>query len=245
MIIINLILIRLVGFKYQILSLEFVKWFVLELTGICTTPAFLESYSVGSFNGALWTIMVEVQLYIVTIFLYPLARKFKNWKWFAVVFVFFVAEAYRILFPNARPVLLLDRTFITHAAPFLMGMTVYIFREKCLAIIKKISIPLTVAYILFCAVCSSFAIRKIVALLIVPICVIGLAYRMGSHRFKFDISYSVYLYHMVVLNIWIYMGVPAGITEFIILAACIAGISVLSGYLFSKVSVLLKRSRIC
>ena len=245
MILVNLSLIRLVGFKYQIFSTEFLKWFSLELTGICTTPSFLESYSVGSFNGALWTIMVEVQLYIVTIFLYPIAKKLKLWKWLVVVFMFFMAETCRIQFPNNRLVLILDRTFITHATPFLMGMTIYIFREQCFETINKISVQLTIIYVLFCAVCPNFAIRKTVALFIVPICIIGLAYKIGSHRFSFDISYSIYLYHMVVMNIWIYMGVPAGIKEFIVLSVCIAGISMLSGYLFSKVSHILKRSRLC
>ena len=50
---------------------------------------------------------------------------------------------------------------------------------------------------------------------------------------------------MVVLNIWSHMGVPEGKKEFAILAVCITGLFVFSGYRFSKVSVLLKRSRIC
>ncbi len=86
MIFVNLIIIWLVGYDYNVFSFDFAKWIIPELMGICTTPSFFEGYSVGSFNGALWTIMVEVQLYVVALFLYPLAKKMKPKKWAVVLY---------------------------------------------------------------------------------------------------------------------------------------------------------------
>lgn len=101
------------------------------------------------------------------------------------------------------------------------------FQETMFCSNKMISIPLTITYVLFCIVCPSLAIRKTAALIIVSIYIIGLAYKIGSYRFRFDISYSIYLYHMILTNIWIYMRMPAGMKDFTILAVCKLGISAL------------------
>lgn len=241
MVFVNLFVIWLVGYEYNIFSVDFVKWIVHELMGICTTPSFFKGYAVGSFSGALWTIMVEVQLYIVALLIYPLAKKMNPKKWGATLTLFFIAEVCRILLPGARIISLLDRTFVTHATSFLMGMTVFLYKDIVLKHMTKWEPSIIAIYVLFCVLCPSSEVRKIVALVVVPVCIIGLAYRLGKIRFKLDISYSIYLYHMVVLNVWIFYGIKAGIIEFLLLALCVGCVSVISGYAFSKVSKVLKR----
>ncbi len=141
--------------------------------------------------------------------------------------------------------MLLDRTFVTHATPFMVGMTVFVYRNVLLEKMTKWALPITGVYVLFCLICPSFTVRKVVALVVVPVCIIGLAYRLGTIRFKFDVSYSIYLYHMVVLNVWIFYGLKAGVFEFLLLALCVGCVSVISGYAFSKVSQVMKRRKIC
>ncbi len=241
MVAVNLLVIFCVGYPYSVFTLDFIKWIVPELMGVCTTPSFFEGYSVGSFNGSLWTIMVEVQLYIVTLFLFPLAKKVNHRKWLAVVSIFTAAEAMRLIFPTSRIILMLDRTFVTHATPYLLGMTLYVYKDVLLDKAKKICIPMTMGYLMFCIVCPSDELRKILSLWVVPVCIIGLAYKLGSIRLKFDVSYSIYLYHMVVLNVWIFFGIQVGVVEFLLLTLCVGCVSVISGYVFSKVSKVLSK----
>ena len=59
-----------------------------------------------------------------------------------------------------------------------------------------------------------------------PVMIIAVAYGLGKHRLKYEVSYGMYLYHFIVINALIQMD----ITEGIIAIAIVVPISVLMGF---------------
>ena len=103
---------------------------------------------------------------------------------------------------------LINVSLIPYFYIFMLGMFVYKFRERMLPVIKEkvwllfacyiiikvllmnINMPISlgVNYDIFTASLLSFA-------------VIGIAYRLGTIRFKNEISYGIFIWHMIVVNI--------------------------------------------
>ena len=66
--------------------------------------------------------------------------------------------------------------------------------------------------------------------LTLPVMIITVAYGLGKHRLKYDISYGMYLYHFIVINALIQLGVGDGIKA----AAIVLPLAVFMGFLQSK-----------
>lgn len=74
--------------------------------------------------------MVEVQLYIVALVVYPWAKNIKPQNWIIILLFFFVVEVRRIICPSARIIMVMGKTFVTHATPFMIGMTILYTETK-------------------------------------------------------------------------------------------------------------------
>lgn len=63
------------------------KWIVLQGVGIAYTPTSLEDYATGSINGAMWTISVTIQFYVIAWFAYKFLKKLNVTQWGIVLFL--------------------------------------------------------------------------------------------------------------------------------------------------------------
>lgn len=176
------------------------------------TPDSLRGYGVGTPNGALWTIGVMIQFYIIVwpFYKFMKSRKFLIWIiGFAVSVGISSALSLIVheIISSDIVVKLYSQTFIEYFWLFYIGMFVAEFKDKLLPIFGKFwFIFLIVAFVLFWTGLDFFSGYYLGWSLFLTIGLIGFAYRFPQLNISPDISYGLFLYHMTVLNIFVYFG---------------------------------------
>lgn len=186
------------------------------------TPEFLRGYGCGTPNGALWTICVTVQFYVIVWLLYKLLHKKKAiwWVLFFIVAVFIKAlsPAVEYYYPG-----IIYKLFKVSILPylwlFILGCALSEFREKSIPFLKKywfilLVLSFVVDIIKFDIDSANYGI--LLYSLRVP-GFIGMAYALPRINVKRDISYGIYIYHMTVINAMIELNLT-GRLVYVILA---------------------------
>lgn len=173
------------------------------------TGNWLHGYGVGVPNGALWTITVTIQFYIFILFIYKILKKCNLKIWSATIVISVLLDLILEKTHNLYPMILykfLNVSIIPFFWIFLCGVFIYTFRDKFVRSLVKYKYLLVIVYIVWklfvpdsvSSIFSGVRYNVITTLLLIMVVTsIGFSYKC---RFKEDISYSFYLYHMVVLN---------------------------------------------
>lgn len=229
-------------------------WFITQMFGLIYTPAFLADFGSGSYNGSLWTIPVELQFYIALPILYTLAARFRfNTRPF-FLYSFLIALAFgasvTAIFPslataNETPfVKLLRYTFIPRFYMFLFGVVLYKFNTHVSSLIRGQGLYWFAAYLLFHILVPTVGPVYIIAELFLAVAMISLAYTWPTISERIlrgnDISYGTYLYHGLIINIILEMGV--GIHQMALTLSLSILAALLSWYLIEQPSLRLKRA---
>ena len=211
--ILNVIVIVLLGGWRRIGTLLF--WMITQITGIAWTPSAFKGFATGSLNGALWTIFVQLQLYILTTFFFPAMRKrdkktWERWLVIALVVNLFCAFLGGVI-PGAGVLLkILQRTFIPYTVYYLAGMYLYVHRDVLLPRIRKSWSPLLVIYLVaYRLLLTGFGYYTGWATtLLLPPLVIA-AGEMLPERTSYlpDITYELFLCHWIVLNVFMHLNI--------------------------------------
>ena len=207
---VNIVVIVLLAGK--ILDKSFVLWVVTQIFGIANTPECLKSFATGSVNGALWTIFTEVQLYIVLGITYNWTKKLKQKGWY------FLLTATVILNPvcsylsevmGPKVAKIIERLFIPYAVWFFIGVFCYQKREKIIPILKKYvwTILLIFAINQGFNICSFGYYEDIITGITLSFATIGLAYVLPAVRIRQDISYGIFLYHWIIINVMVHLNI--------------------------------------
>ena len=171
------------------------------------TPSTLRGYGVSAPNGSLWTIIVELQFYFILIFIYfKCNTKLKLGLLFLFSIIFNIIIG---LSGETVIIKLLKVSIFPYLYNFLIGSIFYKFN-----ILKKKL--LDNKFIYWFIICQLFYILKIfpayfpnflgfIANTILSITVLSFAFSYTNYikESKMDISYGIYLYHMVFLNFFI------------------------------------------
>lgn len=125
---------------------------------------------------------------------------------------------------------ILQRTFIPYFIWFLIGVFVYHKRNKLVPWLKKLFVPLCVAYALFAVfnVKAPGYYRSIIAGVLVPLMSIGFAYLLPKIRIKCDLTYGIFLYHWIVLNVIVHFDLMNKLHWFSCLAVFVVATLMLS-----------------
>ncbi len=226
---------------YPVLTSQGLTWFVAQLGALIYTPAFLRSFGFGSYNGSLWTIPVEIQFYLtVPILSYCVHRVRRRLGFLASVLAFFtvLAIAIRIYIPSVIGVYETPETFaakvvryafFSHYFLFVLGaLGFYVSAHRLPWIRGKLLLWLipVVAIHLF-APWTVFTI--ILGQLFLGIFVLSAAFTyIGRNLMEgYDISYGVYLFHGLVLNVMIVMGLSGALYQLYV----VLGVSYVAGLL--------------
>lgn len=189
----------------ELLDRSIIFWLVTQVFGIANTPACLKALPTGSINGALWTVFTEVQLYLVLGMVYPFLQKMKKRHWAAFLSTLAVlnlvcAEAAR---NDGIAAKLIERVFVPYALWFFIGVFCFQKRREVLPVLKKAFLPLLLVYLIV----ESVNVRipgyytDIVTSVMIPFMVIGCGYCLPKIRLKPDLSYGMFLYHWIILNV--------------------------------------------
>ncbi len=186
------------------------KWFILQAVGFANTPDCLKEFATGSINGTLWFFSVIAQLYVVIAIIKVVTKNTKSKLFYGLMVIIF--GILNIVSGAVAPSLsetmqkLLERTFIPYAFWFFIGVFCYnykIYQDKNL----KLAL-----IILFLAQCILHIIpasglgyytdfyRGILTCIITP----AAGYILPAKRAKLNLTYGLYLYHWLILNLIIH-----------------------------------------
>lgn len=116
------------------------------------TPLSLEQYGVGNPNGALWTVSMEIQIYIMIMLIFPWLKRRSGKQLLGLTLLLVLGN---ILFPytkNYLPLIiykLINVTFLPYAYYFMIGITIYLKRDILLYFVNRGGVVETIGDI-FC-----------------------------------------------------------------------------------------------
>lgn len=244
-------------FKPQCSVVEFLKWVIAQVSiGQFYNPDFLRGYGVGVVNGSLWTIPVELQFYALLPFVYILFNRF---KWNSIVVGLFVAvliivNQIYISFLTAEKALLLKLFGVT-VIPYLYMFLFGVLLQRNLWFVEKF-LENKALYILIVYIFSVFVSVVIgvnfqgnyinpVSALILSMLTISLAYTrvdLFGHILRGDdISYGVYIYHMVVVNVFVQVAIFSPEENLLVMLAITIVIALISWRFVEKPALSLKK----
>ena len=175
------------------------------------TPESLRGYGCGVPNGALWTIGITVQFYIIAWFLYKILKNRKWYVWLAAlgtsILLGQLGNTVVDTLENETIKKLFGQTIVCYLWLFLLGMTVGHFFEQLIPFCRKWWIILIAAGIIIGVADIDLTIGY--GLFRTPLILLGFlgfAYNFPKLKLKKDISFGIFIYHMIVANVMITFG---------------------------------------
>lgn len=203
------------------------------------TPDFLKSYGIGTTNGSLWTIIVELQLYIVIIFLY---KVFNKKKYIVLIFLFSIIINYLIKGLNHSMIKTLCTVWII---PYLYNFIIGIIFAKFNVLKEKLLDDKVIfwfitynLWIYLTKAVPDYFINPYSLITNILLSILCLSFvfsykKISSKILKgIDVSYGIYLFHMVYVNFFIQIYKPAEVPVIIILNSVV--LTFISAYISHK-----------
>lgn len=176
------------------------------------TPDSLRGYGVGTPNGTLWTIGVMIQFYIIAWYFYKLMKNRKIQTWlggFAIAFAVSYVIGYITHDVLQIEIIgkLYNQTIIKYFWLFYIGMFIGEFKNSILPLLVKYwYILLFAAAFFFWTGRDLYSGYYLLWSILLTTGLIGFAYRFPQLSVKPDISYGLFLYQMIVMNVFINFG---------------------------------------
>jgi peptidoglycan/LPS O-acetylase OafA/YrhL len=226
----------------EISSASFITWTVAQLSFVqFYNPDFMRGFGVGVLNGSLWTITVELQFYVLTPFLFWLFHQRRAWFGFVAI-ASVIANCYLRIFHEDGLFFqkLLGVSFLPWLYMYLLGFVL----SDATTLIRGIKRTWWLLLVLAFLVCQltlgdlrlnasnaihpvSFLCLALIVLWLAENSLLELSF-LGEFIRKNDLSYGLYLYHMPIINIIIYLGwmtATAGLLFVVVFSAVLAVLS--------------------
>jgi len=189
-------------------------WLPAQLVGVIFTPPFLKSFGVGSYNGSLWTIPVELQFYLVLPLVYRFCGLHRDGAWRALL-VFACFALLRLLVNYTLPSMglaaengvekLARYTFLPHFYLFMLGVVLQRMQIYKLRIIAGKGAFWVAFYLCAKLLLPVGPAVSVATSLLLGVAVISAAYTLPKLSRSVlrgqDISYGVYIYHFLFINL--------------------------------------------
>lgn len=192
-------------------------YFATQLLGLnFYTGDWLRGYGVGTPNGVLWTIGVQLQFFLLAPIAHKLLKKLRLGKSAVLVALLAIFSIVLEQISGLLPEMLYKLISVT-VAPYLyfllLGMLCYSFRDQIIPALEKVRWFLLGAYILWKLAEIHLQLPHIldgvmyntVTTLLLSLLIFAFGFSF-KWRMKLDLTYGFYLYHMVFMNIAIHLG---------------------------------------
>jgi peptidoglycan/LPS O-acetylase OafA/YrhL len=231
-----------VFFGYNFLNPRAAAWFLSQLAGLIYTPGFLKEFGFGSYNGSLWTIPIELQFYFLLPPLYWLACRSRTdgdlrlWMtWLLFTAIALAASTYTEplleLAAEPLPAKLFRYSFVPHFYLFVTGVLLQRLQFHSRRWVDGKGLFWLVGYLAFYYLAPASAARDVACMLLLGLTAVAMAYTIPTAARRLlrghDISYGVYIYHGLLLNILVELGMTGRWIVFPLLAVCtyLAGVT--------------------
>lgn len=242
---------------------QFWIWIIAQLSIFqFWTPDILRSWGVGTPNGSLWTIAIEVQFYIFVPILYFILKKFKK-NTFLIVLLFIIFSSIVNLYFGKYPeesmiYKIASISVLPYLYNFLFGVLLYIFWDKIKNLVQGkffIWFGIYVTYIIifgnwlgndlnsyFLYTPYHFISNIFLAFLVLSAAFTfnGISNKLLNHN---DISYGVYIYHMLIINFLVQRNLIGEIKYLIVTFIVTIVLSTISWMFIEKKFLKLKKTK--
>lgn len=189
-------------------------WLATQVVGLANTPSCLKGFATGSVNGALWTIFVEIQLYAVLAVVYPYLQRLSARWWCLLLAAAGLINLAAYLAAGRLPEgsalsRILERLFLPYALWFLVGVFLYRYREEILFSMVKRPLPAGAVLVVFIlwrlsGLPDPGYYAGIITAVITGVLALIAGYLLPHGRIRPDLTYEMFLYHWIVLNVIIH-----------------------------------------
>lgn len=206
------------------------------------TPDCLRSYGVGTPNGALWTIGVMIQFYIVVWLFYLIMKKRTFVAWITGFFVSFItALAFNYIFTSLITNEIMGKSYnqslFGYFWLFYIGMFIARFSDRLLPfLVKYWFVFIIIGFVFFWTRFDLYSSYYLLWSIFLIFGLIGFAYRFPTVSVNPDISYGIFLYHMIIMNVFVHFHWTGHWYYLLIVILLSAGIAWLSAITIGKYS---------
>lgn len=217
-------------------------------------PDFMREFGVGVFNGALWTITVELQFYLLVPVLFVLLARQKFT--FCCIFIVSVLTNLWVHYgaaPDAMVTKLLRVSFLPWIYMFMFGFMLA-WKTEWLKAVQRVGwAPLLLGYTASMVLLGGYETNaqnsiNPIAFAFLGCLVLKLAHarlslnsRVKHLTDQTDLSYGLYLYHMPIINLMLYLGWGTSSLSTAIVVVGSIGTAALSWYLIERPAMNFKR----
>lgn len=198
----------------KILNIRLILYWFGQLTIFqFWTPEILRDYAVGTPNGSLWTITVEIQFYILLMLIFLLRRKNFVFHILSILSILLNIFVYTKYSKDFMFVKLFSVSIVPYFYNFMIGVYLAKYRQFLLKLVEGKFLLWLLIYHIYVYGLNIYPQYYINISILISNFLLGMLVLSFAFSFRkiskiligdIDISYGLYLYHMLFLNYFIY-----------------------------------------
>ena len=238
-----------------------IVWLIAQVTfAQFYNPDFLRNYGVGVLNGSLWTIPVELQFYMLLPSLYFVLRRLENLYKDVIILTLiavfaFINHQFVLSMPKYGEIIVFKLFGVT-VIPYLYMFLIGVFIQRKFLILRSLLENKAIYWLALYAFStiflgSNFGFRtgtnhpNFITCIILAFAVISCAFSFKNSSSKIlrgnDISYGTYIYHMVIVNIFVELSLYGKLVNLLLIFLFTYVVSTLSWLYIEKPALSLKK----